>query len=177
VRYRINRIGDAIDPALHNMTMSHSKIKRKKNLLLPQAVSSYAAFATISYTNQCFCSAAKFWGKFRWLWNRFRQEVRALQALGCCLVPPTNVTTSLGHTTNRGMTTLPCLKGALQKNLSFVVRQDASAAGVRSSFEHFLGHRGGPPCLFMRLGCMDGSGGPFPHPGPPCPVRSAQASA
>jgi hypothetical protein len=58
VRYRIDCIGDAIDPALHNMPISQSEIKRKKNLSLSQAVSDLETSATISYANQLCCGAA-----------------------------------------------------------------------------------------------------------------------
>jgi hypothetical protein len=191
VRYGINCIGDAIDPALHNMPMSLSEIKRKKNLSSSQAVSSYMALATISYTNLFYCSAAKVWKEFRRLENRSRWEIRALQTAAVLLRPANPPDNQPGpyHKERYDHSALP--QGCGAKNLSFAVQQDASVAGARSSPEHFLGHRDGPPCLFMRLACADGSGRQFAHPGgrfahpggqlahpdPSCPVRSAQASA
>jgi hypothetical protein len=74
VRYRIDCIGDAIDPALHNMPMNQSEIKRKKNLSLSQAFSDWTAFATISNTNHLCCGAAAFGEGSRRPGGRFRRR-------------------------------------------------------------------------------------------------------
>ena len=71
----------------------------------------------------------------------------------------------IGRFASKGMTTLPRLKAAMQKNLRSVVRQDASPDPIAPG--QFLGHRDGPPCLFMRLACADGLGGQFAHARPP----------
>jgi hypothetical protein len=130
VRYGINCIGDAIDPALHNMPMSLSEIKRKKNLSSSQAVSNYTASATISYTNRFYCSAAEFWKEFRRLWNHSPWEIRASQAAAMLLGsadPPDNQRGAF-HKERYDHSALP--QGCGAKNLSFAVRQDASAAGA-----------------------------------------------
>jgi hypothetical protein len=81
VRYRIDCIGDAIDPALHNMPMSQSEIKRKKNLSLSQPVSVYTANATISVANQLCCNAATIQGGRIAVRRPFPAESRALRAV------------------------------------------------------------------------------------------------
>jgi hypothetical protein len=118
VRYRIDCIGDAIDPALHNMPMNQSEIKRKKNLSLSQAFSDWTAFATISNTNHLCCGAAAFGEGSRRPGGRFRRRA------GPCW----RLMADHKHQPfwQKGMTTLPCLKAATRKNPPIPVRQDAS---------------------------------------------------
>jgi hypothetical protein len=131
VRYRIDCIGDAIDPALHNMPMSQSEIKRKKNLSLSQPVSVYTANATISVANQLCCNAATIQGGRIAVRRPFPAESRALRAVhdirfmtfgSYSMAQPPNVP----QIVMKGMTTSSCLKVAPRKNSARPVRQDAS---------------------------------------------------
>jgi hypothetical protein len=63
-----------------------------------------------------------------------------------------NLRENVSQASIKGMTTLPCLKPATQKNPLNLVRQTPHwfKAG------QFLGCPDGPPSVFMRLACADG---------------------